>query len=350
MPVWAEVPGGPAVTNAPARPKVVIVHDPEATEAFKPNPERVLQMVQRGLTKLTGQPTVAAAWRTLISPKEVVGIKVCSSPGPDSGTRRAVVAALIEGLLEAGVSSNHIVVWDRQVADLRRAGFFELNERYGVQVEGSAQSGYDEEAFYSPEQPILGQLVYGDLEFGRKGDGVGRRSFVSKLLSKKITRIINVTPLLNHNTAGVHGHLYSLALGSVDNALRFENDLFRLKTAVPEIYAMPTLGDRVILNVTDALICQYQGEQVSLLHYAIALNELRFSKDPVALDVLSLRELERARAAAGVASTNSVSFTNQLELLHNGNVLDLGVSDPDALQIERIEQGQPADLPPARQP
>jgi hypothetical protein len=55
---------------------------------------------------------------------------------------------------------------------------------------------------------------------GRKGEGVGRRSFVSKLLTQDITKLINVTPMLNHNSAGVTGHLYSLAFGSVDNVYR----------------------------------------------------------------------------------------------------------------------------------
>ena len=39
-----------------------------------------------------------------------------------------------------------------------------------------------------------------------------------------MTKIINVTPLLNHNLAGVSGILYGLAIGSVDNTLRFELD------------------------------------------------------------------------------------------------------------------------------
>jgi len=212
----------------------------------------------------------------------------------------------------------------------------ELAGRYGVRVEGSANAGYDEQTAYSPERPIPGQLVWGDVEFGRKGDGVGRRSFVSKLVARGMTKIINITPLLNHNTAGVSGHLYSLALGSVDNSIRFENDLFRLSTAVPEIYALPSLSDRVVLNITDALICQYQGEQSGLLHYSTALNELRFSKDPVALDYLSLRELERVRSLANVPVLREYSLTNQVELLQNAALLELGMSDYHRIKIERI--------------
>jgi hypothetical protein len=120
-------------------------------------------------------------------------------------------------------------------------------------------------------------------------------------------------------------------MGSVDNTLRFENSAERLATAVPEIYALPALGDRVVLNIVDALICQYEGGQEGLLHYSATLNELRFSTDPVALDVLSIQELERLRSTPHFASS-----TNSLELYQNASLLELGISDPRKIQVERI--------------
>jgi hypothetical protein len=314
--------------------RVVIVADPEATDAFQARPDKVRGMVDRGITRLTGKPSVSAAWSSLLSNRDVVGIKVYSSPGPSSGTRPAVVAAVIEGLLKAKLPPTNIIIWDRQKGDLRLAGFDAVATRYGVRIGGAANAGFDEETFYSPDTPILGQLVWGDLEFGRKGEGVGRRSFVSKLLVHEITKIINVTPLLNHNTAGVCGNLYSLAMGSVDNVLRFETDTRRLATAVPEVYALPSLGDRVILNITDALICQYHGEQRSLLHYSTALNEIRLSKDPVALDFLSLRELDRERANSQKVTSQYLSLTNYLEMIQNASLMELGAGEPERIRIE----------------
>ena len=41
--------------------------------------------------------TVAGACRSLVSTQDVVGIKVYSAPGPNSGTRAAVVAAADRG-------------------------------------------------------------------------------------------------------------------------------------------------------------------------------------------------------------------------------------------------------------
>ena len=306
-----------------------IVCDPGATEAFEPREARVQAMMDRGITNLTGISTVPAAWLSLVSTQDVVGIKVFSEPGPNSGTRPAVVAAAVRGLLSAGLPPQQIIIWDKRQSDMRLAGFFSLARRYGVRVAGSAEAGYDETNYYAT--PLLGNLVWGDFEFGKKGEGVGRKSFVSKLVSQQMTKIINITPLINHNEAGVCGNLFSLALGSVDNTVRFESSPDRLAAAVPEIYALPALGDHVALNIVDALICQYEGEERSLLHYSAVLNQLRFSRDPVALDALSLQELERQRQLAGAPGVS----TNR-DLFANATLLELGVSDPRKIQVVNV--------------
>ena len=318
------------------RARIVAVRDPEATQAFEPRLDVVRAMVNRAITNLTGKPTVPEAWRSLVRTQDVVGIKVYSSPGPDSGTRPAVVDGIVRGLLAAGLPPHNIIVWDRLASDLRAAGFWALSNRYGIRLEGSADVGWDENTFYT--NPLLGKLVWGDLEFGKQVNGVGRKSFVSKLVSREITKIINVTPLLNHNLAGVCGNLYSLALGSVDHVLRFEFDPEALADAVPEIYAMESLSDHVVLNITDALICQYEGgepglRERGLLHYSTALNELRFSTDPVALDVLSLQELDDQRRAAHAPMPVKPDW----KLYTNAGLLDLGVSDPKRILLERLK-------------
>jgi len=323
---YSQTPDAPSNAYAPTRAQVYVAKDSQATDAFQPRPERVKGMVQRAILAATSKDSVSAAWLSLVSTQDIIGIKVYSDPGPNSGTRRAVVAAVVEDLLNAGIPTNHVIVWDKRLIDLRLAGYMELNERFGIQIVGSTDGGYDGTNFY--ESTLIGNLVWGDLEFGKKGDDVGRKSFVSNLVSRKLTRIINIAPLINHNQAGVAGILYSLALGSVDNTRRFENDASRLATAVPEIYALPALVDHVALNITDALICQYEGEERGLLHYSSPLNQLWFSHDPVALDVLAIQELDRQRQLAKFSKVKS-----NLELYFNASLLELGVSDLKKIQV-----------------
>lgn len=313
--------------------QVVIVHDAAAVEAFRAKAGIVKAMVDCGITNLTRSATVRDAWRKIVSSKDVVGLKVFSTPGPNSGTRPAVVAAVVEGLLKSGLKPRNIVIWDRHLGDLKLAGFDDIAARYGVRLAGSVQSGYDSNAFY--DTALLGTPVWGDLEFGKTGAGVGRRSYVTKLLTRDVTKIINISPMLNHPGASVAGNLYSLAMGSVDNVGRFESEPERLAAAVPEIYAMTNLSDHVVLNITDALICQYEGGEKGLLHYSAALGEIRVSRDPVALDSLSLDELEKLRKA-----TDAPKVKMNTELYKNAALLELGTEDLKKIEVRRVELGQ----------
>lgn len=313
--------------------RVVAVGDPDAMKDYTVRPAAVRRMVDKGLRRWTGAVTVAEAWQSLVGTNEVIGIKVFAAPDGMAGTRLATVAALVEGLLEAGCPPANVIVWDRQMNDLQLRGFTDLTQRFGIRVEAAAAAGYDENVYY--ESPLIGQLIWGDREFGEKGDDIGKRSYVSRLVSREITRLITVSPALNHNRAGTAGHLYSLALGSVDNTIRFQSDAERLAVAVPEIFALPKLADRTVLHVTDALICQFAGESRGLLHYSAALNELRFSTDPVALDVLVLEDIQRLRGEAGMKPARQ-----NRELYANATLLQLGTSDPAKILVER-----PSELP-----
>src|SRR5512133_2805806 len=169
--------GGAERPSLPESSRVVIVEDSRATEAFKARPEVVKRMVDEAVKRFSSASTAKAAWQTICSPSDVVGLKVFSLPGAFSGTRRPVVEGVIEGLLAAGVAATNVIVWDKTAADLRQAGFYDLAKRYGVRVESGTEAGYDYSAFY--ESPMIGNLVWGDSDFGRSPEGLGRKSYVS---------------------------------------------------------------------------------------------------------------------------------------------------------------------------
>ncbi|HSY74787.1 MAG TPA: hypothetical protein VK810_04895 [Dongiaceae bacterium] len=317
-------------TNSASR--VVIVENTNAISNFQPVENVVQTMVNLAVTNFTGKATAADAWHSLVSTQDVVGIKVFSAAGELSGTRPIVVAAVIRGLLDAGLPATNIIIWDKHADDLRAAGFFKLAAQLGVRAAGAVETGYDPTNFYLPDSAVIGNLLYGDLEFGKKGEGVGRKSFVSLLVSRQITKIISIAPLLNENEIGACGQLYSLALGGVDNTFRFESDADRLAVAVPEIYALPALGDRVALDITDALIGQYEGSSRGLLQYSFVLDQLWFSRDPVALDTLAIKELEHERRAL-----DAPEFKPNLELYANAALLQLGVNETNKIRVEKVK-------------
>jgi hypothetical protein len=101
---------------------------------------------------------------------------------------------------------------------------------------------------------------------------------------------------------------------------------------VPEIYALPVLDDRVALNITDALIGQYAGGDRGLLQYSDVLNQLWFSHDPVALDTLALKELDRERKAVG-----ALELKQNTEIYTNAALLQLGVNDLSKIYVEKLK-------------
>ena len=323
---WFALPTTNPVAN------VVVVQGENLLNAFLADSNRVQAAFDNGLKAFTRSTNVAAAWRALVTTNDTVGIKVFSKSGPLSGTRPAVVAAIVRGLLAAGLPPDHIIIWDKRTEDLRSAGYFELGKMLGVRVASAIGTGYDEKTFYLPESPVTGQLVWGDLEFGKKGEGVGKRSFVTKLVSQEMTKIISVAPLINENEAGLCGHFYSLCLGSVDNTRRFEDDPDRLAVALPEIYALPSVGDRVVLLVTDALLAQYQGGPASFLQYSTELDQMWISHDPVALDTLGLKELASERVAA-----NAPPLWTNYQIYTNAVLLQLGINDPSRIRVEKVK-------------
>src|SRR5213593_861421 len=74
--LWCSVPAADSAA-APGRElvkrsRVVMAREPDATVAFIPQPERIPPILQRGLTNLTGKPTLAEAWRSLVSTQDTV--------------------------------------------------------------------------------------------------------------------------------------------------------------------------------------------------------------------------------------------------------------------------------------
>ena len=332
VPAWAQEAFPLHETNSSAH--IVVVKDDNLLNAFLPDEARVDAAFDRGLKSFTSQTTVSNAWRTLVATNDVVGIKVFSEPGPVSGTRSAVVEAIVNGLIDTGLPKQNIIIWDRHADDLRTAGYFDLGRKLGVRVAGAAEVGYDTNTFYLPDSPVIGQLVWGDMEFGitNKDLSLGKKSYVSKLVSQQMTKIISVAPLMNENDAGLCGHFFSLGLGSVDNTRRFEGNPDRLAVALPEIQALPVIGDRVVLYVTDALLAQYEGGPAGYLQFSTIRNELWLGYDPVALDTLALKALMLQRR-----SLNAPTLPSNFAIYTNAVLLQLGVDDPSRIQVQKIQ-------------
>ena len=121
-------------------------------------------MVDAGIRHWTDQNTSAAGWRTLISPQDIVGIKVNAAPGPVIGTRPSVARAVASALIDAGIPKKNIVIWDKFRDELHRSGFFQVGRDLNVEVEDTIRTGFERHIHHT--QALVAPLERGDLEMG----------------------------------------------------------------------------------------------------------------------------------------------------------------------------------------
>jgi hypothetical protein len=96
--------------------RVVLIRDREVLdENGKANPEGLHRMLNQGVVELLGERDSASAWRRLISPSDVVGIK--SNVWKHLPTPPALEAAIRFEVERAGVAPEDIAVDDRGVLD-----------------------------------------------------------------------------------------------------------------------------------------------------------------------------------------------------------------------------------------
>ena len=320
-----------AITNAPvaAGPKsrVALVHNPAAVTGFTVDAAKVRAMIATGLTALTGQPDETAAWRLFVSSNDVVGIKINTSGAPLQVTRHEVVDAIVDGLQRAGVADANIIVWDRDSLKMRAGGYRANRDGPGPRVLSVvSDTGYDPDVVY--ENKLVGKLIWGDLLFGTSDD-LSTQSHLPKLLTRTITKLINVPVLMDHDGCGLAGCLYNVSLGAADNTRRFEATV-RGSSAPAEICAMPQVRQKLVLNIADALIGGYAGGPAFKPQYSWPYAGLYFSRDPVAVDALCLGLIDAKRKAAHV--TDLGDRANHITVAPK-----LGLGQADRAQIELIE-------------
>ena len=108
-------PGKP-VAQVPAKTKVVLVRDKDALdERGVVRPEALQRMLDEALKTLLGEKEAAAAWKKIIRPGDVVGIK--TNVWRNLATPAALEEAIRRGVLSAGVKAEDISVRDRGVLD-----------------------------------------------------------------------------------------------------------------------------------------------------------------------------------------------------------------------------------------
>lgn len=321
-----EVPSAPVAL--PAGATVYFALLPASVEGGVVREPMVKRMVDSLVVAASGQAELGAAWRTFVRPQDRVGIKVSTSGAPVSSTHAAVVEAVAEGFVAAGVPPGNIVIWDRLDLNMRRAGLDRLSPRFRV-LSTDRAGGYDDKEMLIA--PVMGRLISGDREFaGKSTEQMSSRSHISSVLASQVDKVVHVPSLTDSVFAGVHGALAGMVLDNVDNWRRLARAPHFGDPFLPEMYADTRIGGKVVLTILDALRPQYGGGPFPGAQFTVNYGALFASRDPVAIDATGLRLIDDFRKDADLPPLSKI-----IRWLESAELLGLGFASEDKIKTVR---------------
>jgi len=322
--------------------KVVKVTDPNSMKDGKFNAEAIEKMVNLGIKRLTGK-TAKESFDLLFTKSDVVGLKVNPVGAPLISTRHEVTKAVIKWLVDSGLPKGNIIIWDRFESSLEAAGYTAKNYP-GIQIVGlqnfkldeegrhDSMDRYDKDAYYFAEgidgkvgnekqnQAYLAKHVF-----------FGDKSYFSELITKELTKIINI-PGYKNTGNGVSMATKNIGYSAICNTARLHRPLFfRVCT---EVTAAPWIRDKMVLNILDGIRAQYDGGPGMNAEFVYPNHSLYFATDPFALDMTGHRELLAKRKEMKVRISESPRYT---QYLHDAEKLGLGIADPKKIELIEVK-------------
>ncbi|MEN6535726.1 MAG: DUF362 domain-containing protein [Bryobacteraceae bacterium] len=296
--------GAAAVAVPAVKSRVVIARDARF------DAQRLPGLLDRAVQSYFGCDSAMEAWRKIVRPGEVVGLKVNCLSGKGGATTVGLVEAICERLRQAGVPAGNIVIWDRLNDDLDSAGF-RIETRSGrIRCIGNDVLGYEDEL-----------SVYGSAG-----------SLMAKTLTQVCDAVINLPVLKDHGIVGV-----TLAMKNLFGAIHNPNK-YHLQSGnpyVPDVYMLPAIRRKMRLVICDGITAQYEGGPSYMPQWTWPFHGLLVAQDPVALDytgwqIIERKRLEKRMKTLAAAGRAPLYIATAADSRHR-----LGTNDPGS--IERIE-------------
>ena len=288
----AAVPGMPG----PYPGKVVAVRSEKSLDPAGAvvDADVVREMMARGICALTGEATVPGAWRRFFEPADVVGIKVNCGGHPWCVSSKEIVAEVVRQLLAVGIRPPQIFLYERFQNQLDEVNYApHLPE--GVQiVAAESRNRHSENGGYDPATYVEADL------FGEEDT----RSNLMSLVSRRLTKIINIPNMKDHGATGVTGCLKNIAYGSFSNVARTHHQgKSHTYSFVGTLAAVEPLRSRTVLQIMDGLRAVWHGGPFARTRrYVFHPRQILFGTDPVAIDRLLLDIIDDKRKDEGAIS------------------------------------------------
>jgi uncharacterized protein (DUF362 family) len=293
-----------------ARPRVVIAPDEKLTRGKVDEHRELLgRLLDASMQRLTNAADAAAAWRTLFTPKDRVGIKVNAL---GLSTQPAVVEAIVAGLRQAGVPAQNIIIWDRFDVELEQAGFKLNKSGQGVQCRGTDAERYG--TGYQSDIESNGQIG----------------SCFSRIVAEQVDTLISVPVLKDHNLAGVSLGIKNF-YGAIHNPNKYHDN--NCDPYVVDVVSHRYIRPKWRLTVCDGTRAQYNAGPGAHPGFAWPFGGLIVSSDFVAADAVAADLLEARRKQKGLKSLAEEGRPPK----HIATAAARGLGVADLSKIERIE-------------
>jgi len=219
----------------------------------------LLDMLNLLLRQLTNRPP-ADAWRTILHPDDVIGLKFNSSGADGLGTTDSLMRVLVQSLTDAGFVPERMIAVEVSAA-------IRAETRTLAPIEG-----WNERV----------------LDFGSGTDQLAA-------WLDRVTAIINVPFLKTHNIAGMTACLKNLSHALVKHPAQFHANA--CSPYIGDIVALPAIRSKLRLHLVNALRVVFDGGPSAVEECIWDAGVLLGGKDPVALDCVGLQLIDRVRMA-----------------------------------------------------
>jgi uncharacterized protein (DUF362 family) len=157
-------------------------------------------------------------------------------------------------------------------------------------------------------------------------------SYYAAVLSQKVTKVINLPSMCDSFMCGLNGALANMTLWNVDNWRRFIQEPAFGNPYVAEIYADPTVRDKVVLTIMDALAVQFAGGPFPNPNFTRQYFTILASRDPVAVDATAMRLIDGYRLANKLPPIAPVAG-------HVETAASMGLGNASANVIDEVRVG-----------
>ncbi len=310
----------PFKTVSGSQSKVVLVRHSKVVDAAGSIQQPLLQkMIDKAVIAFSGENTLADAWSKYFSADDVVGLKVnalglIDLQGMDFLQHfPAVTNAIASGLKKAGVKEGNVIVWDRSEEELSQAGYTINHEPTAMRVIGNKKNRRGSEGQFNPKSYPVGK----------------NSSRVCSILADQCTALVNIPVPKTHGGAVFTGSLKN-HYGTIDNPRDFHSNSCT-NPGIPEVNTIPMIRDKQKLIVYDAMLVAVEGGPRWNRRFTKPYGGILVGTDPVAIDTIALKILDKKRAEAGM-----VLIASRARHIPLSAELGLGTDNLDNIELVKL--------------